>query len=239
MKILLTNDDGYQSPGILALKKALSLKHEVFIVAPSQERSGCSHSLTLVNPVRYKTIEQNHYSCSGTPVDCVLYSLLGSIDFKPDCVVSGINRGPNLGTDILYSGTVAAARQAALAGIPSFSLSSYRLKSPFNFDEEAIYFASKIEDFIPKIVNRTFININFPNQINNNSKLIHCSPARRYYSDELQTIEAVDGSKYYFLAGNPIGNKAEKGSDWDEVLNGNIAYSTVYIDPFSITDKIL
>jgi len=239
MKILLTNDDGYNSQGILALHAALIKEHEVFIVAPSRERSACSHSITLVQPVQFKEIDKNHIACSGTPADCVLYSLLGGISFKPDCIISGINRGPNLGTDILYSGTAAAARQGALASIPSIAISSSHLREPFNFNREAQYIASTLPTLLDLIEKRTFININFPSDFNDDSRLVNSFPSIRHYSDSLNLTKAADGSSYLFLDGLPIASRAQKGSDWSEIQEGNISFSIVKIDPESIEKKKL
>ena len=100
MNILITNDDGIESPGLKALKSYFVPEHTVWMVAPEQERSGTSHSITLKEPVRFRKIEERTYSCTGTPADCILYSILGALETKPDIIISGINLGPNLGTDI-------------------------------------------------------------------------------------------------------------------------------------------
>src|SRR6056297_1174246 len=105
MNILITNDDGLGSPGLERLVEEYRDKHEIWVVAPDGERSGSSHAITLKGAVRFQQFEERIFSCSGTPVDCVLMSVLGAIPEKPDLVLSGINLGPNIGTDILYSGT--------------------------------------------------------------------------------------------------------------------------------------
>ncbi|TFG60697.1 MAG: 5'/3'-nucleotidase SurE, partial [Spirochaetales bacterium] len=105
MKILLTNDDGIQSPGLGALEDRLSSDHEIWVLAPDNERSGSSHAITLKGAVRMRNLSPRHISCNGTPADCVLYGLLGVLPERPDIVLSGINIGHNLGTDIVYSGT--------------------------------------------------------------------------------------------------------------------------------------
>ena len=134
MKILITNDDGIFSEGITTLKNALIADHDVWVVAPDTERSGTSHAITLKDAVRMSRIDERTYSCGGTPADCVLYSLLGAVDLDPDIVVSGINHGPNIGTDIIYSGTVAAARQAALMDRPAVAVSVVGMQGPLNFE---------------------------------------------------------------------------------------------------------
>src|SRR5208283_4542038 len=121
--ILVTNDDGIQSPGIKALAKALQSVGEVYVLAPDREMSAVGHSLTLRHPLRADRIDSHTVAISGTPTDCVMMGVLGFLKTKPDLVASGINRGPNLGDDITYSGTVSAAIEGTLLGIPSFAIS--------------------------------------------------------------------------------------------------------------------
>lgn len=233
MKILLTNDDGYDSPGILALFDALSIEHEVVIAAPDRERSGCSHSITLISPVQFKQRSDKVFSCSGTPADCVLYSHLGAVDFKPDLILSGINRGPNLGTDLLYSGTAAAARQGALSHIPSIAFSCARHSAPWQFQAEAQLIALKLDWLVGLWRPRTIINVNFPMEMNSDNEWVEAFPGERHYNDQLQITTAADGSRYFFLAGQPMGERAQAGSDWEAVLQGKIAWSRVKVDPVS------
>ena len=113
MRVLIANDDGVFSPGLEAVRAALAPDHEVWVVAPDGERSAMSHYITIKGPVAVREISERVYSCSGSPADCVIVGLLEVLPELPDVVVSGINIGPNLGTDVIYSGTAAAARQAA------------------------------------------------------------------------------------------------------------------------------
>ena len=124
MRILLSNDDGYQSAGIRVLFETLSARHDVVLVAPDRDRSGASNSLTLDRPLRVSDGGPNIYSVNGTPTDCVHLALTGMLDKDPDIVVSGINAGPNLGDDVLYSGTVAAAMEGRFLGFPAIAVSS-------------------------------------------------------------------------------------------------------------------
>jgi len=127
MNILLTNDDGIHAPGLRALHKSLSLDHRVFIVAPEMEQSAVGHSITLTNPIRVKEIYNNSeffgYAISGTPADCIKVALADLLEVKPDAVVSGINLGANVGINLLYSGTVSAATEAAMLGLPAIAVS--------------------------------------------------------------------------------------------------------------------
>lgn len=123
MKILVSNDDGYQAPGILALIEALSVVGELTVVAPAEDCSAASNSLTVRKPLRVHEVAANRYFVEGTPADCVHIAVNGLLDFRPDLVVSGVNNGPNLGDDTIYSGTVAAAMEGYLLGIPSIAVS--------------------------------------------------------------------------------------------------------------------
>ena len=162
MKILLSNDDGYYSKGITGLAESLKQFAEVTIVAPENNCSGLSSSLTLKNPLRIRKFQDNGYYVNGTPADCVFLALTKVLDRKPDLLVSGINHGANLGDDVLYSGTVGAAMGGRFSNIPCLALSSTSLK-PKHLD--AAIEASKIfiRDHLTKMTLRsTVLNINFP-----------------------------------------------------------------------------
>ena len=136
MKILLSNDDGYQAPGLRALADTLSAIADVIVVAPDQDRSGASNSLTLVNPLRARTMENGFIRVDGTPTDCVHLAITGLLNEEPDLVVSGINAGPNMGDDVIYSGTVAAATEERFLGLPAIAL-SMNSHEPNHFDSGA------------------------------------------------------------------------------------------------------
>ncbi len=166
MKILLTNDDGYQARGITLLEQVLSeAGHEVWVCAPSGERSAFSHAMTLKGKIRIHRYGERHYHCGGTPADSILYGLAAKvIPITPDVVISGINHGYNASTDILYSGTVGAASEAALRGYPAIAISA-RLYSP---DQEqpylrgAEFLRDHLEQFLPLCSSRVLLNINVP-----------------------------------------------------------------------------
>lgn len=123
MKILVSNDDGYQSPGLIALAEAMRTFGEVLVVAPDRDRSGASNSLTLNAPLRATRMASGIIRVDGTPTDCVHLALTGLVDSEPDLVIAGINHGPNLGDDVLYSGTVAAATEGRFLGLPALAVS--------------------------------------------------------------------------------------------------------------------
>jgi 5'-nucleotidase len=246
MRILLTNDDGIASPGILLLAKALrGTGHRVFLVAPDVNRSGSSHSIFFLSgPCKLTEIEKDTWSCSGTPVDCIIISLLGGIpeicistgdndlNIKnvPDLVLSGINEGANLGTDIIYSGTAAAARQGSLLGIPSVALSLVENDSPWQWDTVISYITENLPIIKGYWKAGYFVNVNFPNIEKKPSALVPVFHSMRYYNDRIVTFTADDG-KYCFAKPGKPDNIPEPGSDWAEVLKNNAAISVVMSQP--------
>ncbi|MCR5731627.1 MAG: hypothetical protein K6G51_01635 [Sphaerochaetaceae bacterium] len=168
MKLLLVNDDGYNKGGLPALIKVLEERgHEVWVSAPDGNRSAFSHSMNLTKPIVFTAFGKNKYYCSGTPSDCVLYSIRGNIfPSLPDLIISGINNGPNCSTDISYSGTCAAAREAIYQHVPAIALSQ---GTPGQFDDKYDYesCANWVADNLDKLKELTslesFVNINFPN----------------------------------------------------------------------------
>lgn len=165
MVILLTNDDGYQSEGISVLEEVLASRgHEIWICAPSSQRSATSQAMTLHGSVDIVSFKERGFHCSGTPADCVLYGLKSNrLGVTPDLVVSGINHGYNVSTDILYSGTVGAAREAALMGIPAIAISAGSMhEEAFPFQEAAEFLANHLDCLLSVYQQNTVININVP-----------------------------------------------------------------------------
>lgn len=167
MKILLTNDDGYNAPGILALYKTLRSCHEVILIAPDREKSAVGHGITLNEPMRINTINLNGedrvYAITGTPADCVKLGLSEVFTTLPDLVISGINPGSNTGVNINYSGTVGAAREAALNGILSMAVSIFKKGEDLDFKGVSRFvgqIVDKIYDY--RLPSGTFLNINIP-----------------------------------------------------------------------------
>jgi 5'-nucleotidase len=247
LKILLTNDDGISSAGIRLLAKALkNAGHRVFLVAPDTNRSGCSHSIHFLNePLKLLEIEEDTWSCSGTPADCVITALLGGIpeiciatestalnmERAPDLVLSGINAGANLGTDIIYSGTASAARQGSFFGIPSVALSLVESDLNWQWEPVVSYIAEKLVLIMGYWKAGTFVNVNFPNIEKKPSALVPTFPSMRYYNDRIVTFASPQGDKYCFAKPGKVENIPEDGSDWAEVLKGNAAFSVVLSQP--------
>jgi len=247
LRILLSNDDGISSQGIRLLAKGLrNAGHRVFLVAPDQNRSGCSHSIEFLNhPLKLKEIEEDTWVCEGTPVDCVITALLGGIpeicistetsalnmERAPDLILSGINAGANLGTDIIYSGTAAAARQGSFFGIPSIALSLVESELPWQWESTISYAAEKLVLLMGYWKAGTFVNVNFPNIEKKPSELVSSFPSMRYYSDRIITFTSPSGDRYCFAKAGKVENIPEEGSDWAEVIKGNAAFSVVMSQP--------
>ena len=247
MRVLLTNDDGFSSPGVYLLAKALrNAGHRVFMVAPDSNRSGYSHSIQFLSgPVKLTEIEKDSWSCSGTPADCVIISLLGGIpeicistegikfnlEKAPDLILSGINSGANLGTDIVYSGTAAAARQGSFFGIPSIALSLVENNGVWHWESVISYITENIKEFMKHWKTGTFVNINFPNIETKPFALVPVFPSIRCYNDRIVSYTSPEGDTYCFPKSGNAGNKPEDGSDWAEVLKNNAALSVVFSQP--------
>ena len=236
MRIMLTNDDGVTSPGMLALKTALEEEHEVWVFAPDSDRSGTSHRITLGSPVMKKKLGERTYSCSGSPADCVLLALLGALPARPDMVVSGINIGANLGTDLVYSGTAAAARQASLMGVPSVAVSLNAWVPPFYFDPLAYFIARNIDKFFRLWDDKHFVNINAPN-VQNYAGTAITRPSRRRYHDKLEELRLPDGNSCFFLHGPAPETDSEKDSDWEALTQDKVSISPVLLQPVSYTEN--
>jgi len=162
MKILISNDDGYLAPGLLALSDALSKIADVTVVAPERNRSGASNALTLDKPLSVSKAGSNIYFVDGTPSDCVHVALTGLLDFRPDLVISGINQGQNMGDDTLYSGTVAAATEGFLFGIPSIAFS--QAEKGWEYIDDAARFAlNLVQHKLDDIAQPFLLNVNIPN----------------------------------------------------------------------------
>jgi len=239
LKILLTNDDGIESRGIVALADALSQEHEVWIVAPDRERSGSSHSITLKEPTRIRKVSDRIFACGGTPADCVILSLLGIVPVSIDMIISGLNLGPNLGTDIIYSGTAAAARQGALMGKPSIAASINAYSEPFNFEPAVNFIRNNIDKFAEMWTNDHFLNINFPNEGKGGMRVRVTFPALRIYKDRLVRFTAPNGDIYCFLGGEKPQSRIEEGSDSYTLAGGDVSLSPILIHPtnHSIEEK--
>ena len=249
MRILLTNDDGIHSPGLDAMLRALLVRDrisseggiplepdEIWIIAPETERSGVSHALTLKKPNKVKKLDERKFSCSGTPADCVIAAGLEIIDRRPDIVISGINRGPNLGTDIIYSGTCGAARQAALVDIPAIAISCASMIEPLEYKAAASFVAKNLESLRALWAPGSFININAPSSNAENLSPRWAVPGKNQYNDKIKCFDGMDGYRYCFMVEGRNERRGEAYSDHAIVERGDIALSLIDIHPRSIQD---
>ena len=237
MRILISNDDGIDAPGINALAETLKEIGEVTVVAPHRERSTSGHSLTLHKALRCYEVKPGFFSVSGTPADCVYMATRHIMkDKRPDIVVSGINKGANLGGDIYYSGTVAAAREAATCGLKSIAISlvySHHAPPATYHWETACAFA-KI--FVPMILKyplktNTILNINCPNQPLKEIKGAKLAKQGvRYYSDEIAERLDPRNRRYYWLGGEYKGFENTPGSDCVVVDQNYVSITPLKVD---------
>ncbi|MDR0784585.1 MAG: 5'/3'-nucleotidase SurE [Treponema sp.] len=235
MNILLTNDDGIDFIFFTRFAEALRelSGHTLFVIAPDGERSGFSHHITFLSgPVRLKKQAENVWACSGTPADCVMMGAMDALGCSIDFVVSGINNGANLGTDIIYSGTAAAARQAVLHGIPSAAFSLVRDGEKTAFWDAAIaYSVQHLEEFVGLWNPDVFLNVNLPNTPQGPDGYELTFPVRRYYPDKIKLFDAPDRKRYCFMDAGTSSAESEPGSDYDAVSRNKASISAVFIHP--------
>jgi len=233
--VLLTNDDGISAIGLLALKQAIAQVAEVMVVAPDHNWSAAGHAKTMHKPLRVTPTTMADgspaYSSSGAPSDCVALAVLGLAERMPDLVISGINHGCNLGTDITYSGTVTAAMEGVISGIRSMAVSlNPNAGTDFTFAAEiAACLASRfVESDLPK---QTLLNVNVPEIPRAEIKGIRVTRlGRRIYRDALITRQDPGGRNYYWIGGNPPEGVMEEGTDVWAVANGYVSVTPVHLD---------
>lgn len=233
MFALLTNDDGIHAPGLTTLADAMRTVAEVVVVAPDRERSATSHSLTLHSPLRAEEIRPGCFAIDGTPTDCVNLGIHGLFKRRPDIVISGINRGANMGDDITYSGTVAAAMEATLMGVPAFaiSLATDRSRSPDY--QAAADFAVELAQSLSqrRLPVDTFLNVNVPHvEADRFTGVRLTRQGKRVYGDLV--IENTDprGRKYYWIGAGDLDFKDVDGTDFHAVHRGAISITPLHLD---------
>lgn len=233
MKILLTNDDGIHAEGLLALVKYLEKKHEVWVVAPDRNRSGVSHGITMAEPLKLCQLAENRFSCSGVPVDCTFTAINGILNEYPDVVISGINKGPNLGTDIIFSGTAAAARQASFYGIPGIAVSLASFEEPLNYSALADFVSKNIEKLVTLCEKDIFLNINAAS-LDSYKGYKLTSLSKRSYQDKVSLYNAPDGKFYSFFLGGEVESLGDDDSDEKATAQGYVSITRVLSQPISL-----
>jgi 5'-nucleotidase len=233
MKILLTNDDGIHAEGLLALVKYLEKKHEVWVVAPDRNRSGVSHGITMAEPLKLCQLAENRFSCSGVPADCTFTAINGILNEYPDVVISGINKGPNLGTDIIFSGTAAAARQASFYGIPGIAVSLASFEEPLDYSALADFVSKNIEKLVTLCEKDIFLNINAAS-LDSYKGYKLTSLSKRSYQDKVSLYNAPDGKFYSFFLGGGVESLGDENSDEKATSEGYISITRVLSQPISL-----
>jgi len=230
--ILVTNDDGVNAEGIKRLRRAMSKIGEVIVVAPETQKSGASHALTLSDPLRSNRIDSNTLAVDGTPTDCVLLAMRGLLDDrKPDILVSGMNHGPNLGDDVTYSGTVAAAFEGTLLGLPSIAISVASWEE-CSFDS-AERFAEVITRKVLKhgLPEGTLLNVNVPSVPPEEIKGVRVTKlGKRVYRDAVVKKQDPRGRDYYWIGGQPPIWCEGEGTDFEAVEEGMISVTPLHLD---------
>ncbi len=233
MKILLSNDDGYRAPGIRVLRAALEPLAAVTIVAPDRNRSGASNSLTLDVPLRLIEAEPNVYYVVGTPTDCVHLAISGLFDFEHDMVISGINDGPNLGDDVLYSGTVAAAVEGRFLGLPTIALSlcTESRETP-HFETGARVARLLLERLLERPLDRTLIlNVNIPDVPFEALRGFRATRLGfRHRSEHVIRAEDPRGRPVYWIGPAGPHQDAGPGTDFHAVAGGCVSVTPLQID---------
>lgn len=247
MKVLLTNDDGIQATGLNALRRRLAEIPgiELVVIAPDSNRSASARSITTSKPLWVEEIDFDDgtvgYATDGTPVDCVRFAALGLVESCPQLIVSGINHGANLGDDITYSGTVAAALEGVVLGIPAIAVSQqshsgelgHRISHRFDFTAGASFVAQLVQSLesVP-IPEGTLLNINCPNGVPRGARA--CRLGKRIYRDRLELAEESAGRRRYYIYGDDPSYQREQGTDFAALSDRCIAVTPLH---FNLTDQ--
>ena len=231
MRILLSNDDGYFAPGLAALFEALSGLGDIVVVAPEQNRSGASNSLTLDRPLFLKQASSDFHFVNGTPTDCVHLAVTGMLDQLPDIIVSGINNGANMGDDTIYSGTVAAAMEGFLLGIPSIAISLTSFEGS-NFDAAGRVARELVERFIrDPIKEPVLLNVNVPDIPYAELKGMEVTRlGRRHKAEPVVKMNSPRNETVYWIGAAGAAADAGPGTDFNAVERGCVSITPLQID---------
>ena len=233
MKILISNDDGYQAPGIVALYEALKEVADVEVVAPEQNNSAKSNALTLHTPLYVHRAPNGFRYVNGTPADCVHIALTGLLDYRPDLVVSGINNGANMGDDTIYSGTVGAAMEGYLFGIPSIAFSQVE-RDWLHLDAAA----ARVRELVLQMTEQNLVghapwllNVNIPNlPTHEMGHLKLCRLGRRHAAEAVITQQSPRGETMYWIGAAGAAKDDAEGTDFHATAQGHIAVTPLKVD---------
>lgn len=232
MKIMVTNDDGIGAQGIKALAEALQELGDVTVVAPDRERSAAGHSLTLHSPLRVFELRDGWFAVDGTPTDCVNMGIHSLLSSPPDLVVSGINHGGNMGDDITYSGTVAAAMEANLMGIPALAVSLATFGPTEHFPDAAQVAVQVVREMIRQgLPSDTFLNLNVPNLPFSEIKTpLITRQGKRSFIGKIVDKTDPRGRKYYWIGSEEPSFLDDTGTDFNAVGNGHSSLTPLHLD---------
>ena len=232
-RILVTNDDGIHAPGLQVAFKESQKLGEAVIIAPEHDNSAASHSLTMNRPLRVRKSGENIYTINGTPTACVTIGIGKILPLKPNLVISGINPGPNLGDDVSYSGTVSAAIESTMLGIPSIAVSLAAESGPFHYETAAVFTVKLatiiLERGLPK---DTLLNVNVPNMaIEKISGVVFTRRGRRLYDDAIKETYDPWGRKHYWIGGGTPSFDAGEDTDSAAISVNKISITPMHLDP--------
>jgi 5'-nucleotidase len=231
MRILLSNDDGYQAPGLRALHRAVARIGETTVVAPDRDRSGASNSLTLDQPIRAHRADNGFIFVEGTPTDCVHLAITGLLDEEPDMVVSGINAGANMGDDVIYSGTVAAATEGRFLGYPAIAV-SIASHTPRHFDTAARVAVSLIERLCTRPLSAdSILNVNVPDLPYETLRgIVATRLGHRHRAEPVVRSEDPRGRPIYWVGPAGAEQDAGPGTDFHAVRSGYVSVTPLQVD---------
>jgi 5'-nucleotidase len=235
MRILLSNDDGILAKGLSVLEQAVSPLGDIHVVAPDREQSATSHSLTLHHPLRPVRLGEQRWQVDGTPTDCVMLACEALLDARPDFVLSGINHGPNMGEDVLYSGTVAAAMEGLALGIPAIALSfaGSVLRADALLDTQIAQIRSLVDHLmrLPSFPRDTLLNVNLPAVPGPEIRGVRLTRlGRRVFSDSITRMKDPWGREILWIGGGSVEWSGPDDSDFRAVHDGYISVTPLHLD---------
>ena len=232
-RILVTNDDGIHAPGLQVAFKESQKLGEAVIIAPEHDNSAASHSLTMNRPLRVKQLSENIYAINGTPTDCVTIGIGKVLPEKPDLVISGINPGPNLGDDVSYSGTVSAAIESTMLGIPSIAVSLAAESEPFHYETAASLIITLAQIILEKgLPVDTLLNVNIPNTIIEDIEgVVFTRRGRRLYDDAIKETYDPWGRKHYWIGGGTPSWDSSENTDSAAISANKVSITPMHLDP--------
>jgi 5'-nucleotidase len=231
MRILVSNDDGYLAPGLVALAEAMRQFGEITVVAPEQNHSGASNSLTLSRPLTVHRADNGFLFINGTPTDCVHIALTGLLEHRPDLVVSGINNGQNMGDDTIYSGTVAGAMEGYLFGVPSIAFSLVE-RGHAHLDSAARIASEVVARYMAAPIPGPFLlNVNIPNLPYAEVRgIVGTRLGKRHHAEPVVRSENPRGETIYWVGGAGTARDAGPGTDFHATANGYVSVTPLQVD---------